>query len=140
MSRLTVKYAGDYMSPVETFPKSVPVMALVDKVLTDKLRVAVMIDPANQHPVGVLTRSDLMRVLAQDIEAQEIREGTAERLMNSPFTISETAILSDVVRAMTRPIFLHSLLVTDMRSRVVGVLYQEDVIRWWRETVGDKKD
>jgi CBS-domain-containing membrane protein len=140
MFKHPAKSAKDYQSPIESFMKDVPMSVLVEKMLTEKLRVAAIIDPNNKHPIGILTRSDIMRSISRDLQAQDIREGTAERLMNSPVTISESAILTDVIKVMTQPFLLHTLLVIDLMGKLSGVLYQEDVIRWWNDVVIGKKD
>ncbi|OWK35908.1 HPP family protein [Fimbriiglobus ruber] len=127
--RLTAEIARDLMTPG---PYSIADVATVEQAtafLTDRgFGAAVAIDLAG-HPVGVVTKTDLL-VHARERDAKITTEpGTVRDVMTpAVFSVREETTARSVVEQLIT-LNVHHLFVVDRTGVVVGVISPMDVVR-----------
>lgn len=119
---------------------STPMVEVMKKMIENDLAAVIVVDDAQNH-VGIITGTDILSEIATGAKSPKLLEGTAETAMSKPVApIAKDASVLDVIPSMLRPI-LHSLIVqeTESERKVVGILTQVGIIKWWIETFVEAK-
>jgi CBS domain-containing protein len=131
MRKLT---AADLMSqPVDSIDANISLAEAVDQFIEKK--VSRLLVTENEKPVGILSLSDFVASIADEIKT---KRDTVGDVMSDAILVcrGKTPVVS-AARAMTSAGW-RSVLVVDAKGKILGVVSGHDLLRLIKEGVGDK--
>ena len=126
---LLAENARDLMTPDPVSLESSTTAAEAARVLTSRgFGAAVVIDPAG-HPIGVVTKTDLLIHARERARTGKLEPATAQDVMTpAVFSVREDAKVESVVEQLLA-LNVHHLFVIDAAGVVVGVISPIDVLK-----------
>lgn len=129
------KTVADYMDPIEIVTLDTPCSEIITLMRNKNTRI-VAVCGVNMRIKGIITLSDILKQLANDIRSENLIKGLAEDIMTDYdhiVCVREDMIMLQALREMTTN-GVHSLVVTK-GFQPTGVLHQSHFIRWWQDEV-----
>lgn len=129
------KTVADYMDPIEIVTLDTPCSEIIT-LMRDKNTRIVAVCGVNMRIKGIITFSDILKQLANDIRSANLIKGLAEDIMTDYdhiVCVREDMIMLQALREMTTN-GVHSLVVTK-GFQPTGVLHQIHFIKWWQDDV-----
>lgn len=127
--RLTAEYARDLMTPGPYSIDDSADVAEAMRFLTERGFGSVVVIDMAGHPLGVVTKTDLLVHLREREEGRRTEPATVTEVMTpAVFSVHEDTTARSVVEQLLT-LNVHHLFVVDKANTVVGVISPIDVIR-----------
>lgn len=127
--RLTAEYARELMTPGPYSIEDTADVAEAVKFLTERGFGSVVVIDVAGHPLGVVTKTDLLVHLREREEGRRKEPATIREVMTpAVFSVREDTTARSVVEQLLT-LNVHHLFVVDRTNTVVGVITPVDIIR-----------
>ncbi len=129
------KTVANYMDSIEIVTLDTPCIDIVKLMIEKNIRI-VAVCGVNMRIKGIITLSDILKQLTNDIRSPNLTTGLAEDIMTDYdhiVCVREDIIMLQALREMTSN-GVHSLVVTK-GFEPTGVLHQNHFIKWWQDEV-----
>ena len=131
MRKLT---AADLMSqPVDSVDANVPLSVAVDEFIEKK--VSRLLVTENEKPLGIISLSDFVASIAGEIKSK--RDTVGDVMSDAILVCRGKTSVASAARAMTSAGW-RSVLVMDVKGKILGVVSGYDLLRFVKEGVGEK--
>lgn len=131
MRKLT---AADLMSqPVDSVDANVPLSVAVDEFIEKK--VSRLLVTENEKPLGIISLSDFVASIAGEIKSK--RDTVGDVMSDAILVCRGKTSVASAARAMTSAGW-RSVLVVDVKGKILGVVSGYDLLRFVKEGVGEK--
>lgn len=131
MRKLT---AADLMShPVDSIEANIPLSVAVDEFI--EKRISRLLVTENEKPVGIISLSDFVASIAGEIRSK--RDTVGDVMSDAILVCRGKTSVASAARAMTSAGW-RSVLVVDVKGKILGVVSGYDLLRFVKEGVGEK--
>lgn len=131
MRKLT---AADLMShPVDSIEANIPLSVAVDEFI--EKRFSRLLVTENEKPVGIISLSDFVASIAGEIKSK--RDTVGDVMSDAILVCRGKTSVASAARAMTSAGW-RSVLVVDVKGKILGVVSGYDLLRFVKEGVGEK--
>ena len=131
MRKLT---AADLMShPVDSIEANIPLSVAVDEFI--EKRISRLLVTENEKPVGIISLSDFVASIAGEIKSK--RDTVGDVMSDAILVCRGKTSVASAARAMTSAGW-RSVLVVDVKGKILGVVSGYDLLRFVKEGVGEK--
>lgn len=131
MRKLT---AADLMShPVDSIEANIPLSVAVDEFI--EKRISRLLVTANEKPVGIISLSDFVASIAGEIKSK--RDTVGDVMSDAILVCRGKTSVASAARAMTSAGW-RSVLVVDVKGKILGVVSGYDLLRFVKEGVGER--
>jgi CBS domain-containing protein len=130
---------SDYMTEVVVVQKSETVIEVIKTMVANQKRIVAVVGATNRIE-GVVTYTDILKLLEADIKHSRIMSGTVEIIMKgyARFAFTEpTASLLEALRMMVDEGVRNLVVVRGLHP--VGMINQEEILRWWLNEIVENK-
>lgn len=131
MRKLT---AADLMAqPVDSVDANIPLAEAVNMLMEKGVSRLLVTD--NEKPVGIISLSDFVASIASEIKSK--RETVGDVMSDAILVCRGKTPIASAARAMTSSGW-RSVLVVDVKGKILGVVSGHDLLRFVKEDVGEK--
>ncbi len=131
MRKLT---AADLMSqPVDSVDANIPLSVAVDEFIEKK--VSRLLVTENGKPLGIISLSDFVASIASEIKSK--RDTVGDVMSDAILVCRGKTSVASAARAMTSAGW-RSVLVVDVKGKILGVVSGYDLLRFVKEGIGEK--
>jgi CBS-domain-containing membrane protein len=131
MRKLT---AADLMTrPIDSVEANIPLSEAVDQFI--EKGVSRLLVTENEKPIGIISLSDFVASIANEIKSK--RETVGDVMSHAILVCRGKTPVTSAARAMTSSSW-RSVLVVDIKGKILGVVSGYDLLRFAKEDVDDK--
>jgi predicted transcriptional regulator len=137
---MTMSTVREYMKEVVTVQDNQSVMKALELMLSKQKRIVAVVAPNNRIR-GVVTYTDILKLLATEIKHSKILTGNIDQIMKdyTRFVFTETSnSMLDALKMMVDENVRNLVVIEGLEP--VGMINQEIMLDWWLKEVVNAKE